>query len=49
MAKKFKLMRTVERVNIDPDKDSMINLQPNSHTRNEGRETHIRGLGYQSH
>ena len=35
MAKKVNLMRTVEYVNIDPDKDSMINLPPNSHTRNE--------------
>ena len=35
MAKKFKLMRTVEKLNIDPDMDSMTKLLPNSHARNE--------------
>ena len=35
-------------VNIDSDKDSMIDLPQNSHTGNGGLETHIKDLWYQS-
>ena len=42
MAQKFKLMRIIEWINIDTDKDSMIDLPPKMHRGNRGLETHIR-------
>ena len=42
-------MTTIEWINNESDIDSMIDLPPNSHTRNRGFETHIIDLWYQSY
>ena len=48
MAKKFKLMKTIDWTNIDYDENSfLINLPPNSHTRNRGLQIYISDLWYE--